>query len=122
MASSSTSSTSSSYVPYIPDNKKWENHFENMADRNYQKPKDFYVVRSSQVGSGSSGSNDPILVVSPVQQDVGRAQSDLKDENINSSHLEEYNQSHFRNRKRNSSSKKSKTSNSNTKKRFKTNK
>ena len=95
--------SSSSYVPYIPDTNKWENHFENMAERKYHKQKDFYVVRPPKTGSGASTTADsnPILVVSPVQQDVARAESDLKDENINSSHLAEYNQSQTKARKRN---------------------
>ena len=63
-----------SYVAYIPDHKKYKDHFEATATR--KRPKDFYVVRPNKVGHGSV----PVVTVTPTEGDVAKAKADIQRE------------------------------------------
>ena len=60
-------------VPFVSDVDKWKTHFLKMAEQG-TKPKQFYAINPKKGGSG----DDPIVVVSPTQQDVARAKSEMK--------------------------------------------
>ena len=60
-------------VPFVSDVDKWKTHFLNMAEQG-TKPKQFYANNPKKRGSG----DDPIVFVSPSQQSVARAKSEMK--------------------------------------------
>ena len=68
-----------SFVPCVCDVNKWREHFKRMASNQPTRLKRFYVVGSGQ------GQPSNVVMVSPVQSDVARANSELKtdmEENI----------------------------------------
>ena len=67
-------------IPFVSDVDKWKTHFVNMAERG-TKPKQFYAIHSKKSGSGDSH----IVMVSPTQQDVARAKSEMKYKRENTS-------------------------------------
>lgn len=62
------------YVAYLPNTEKFKFHFSALGKSKPQK--DFYIVRKSQSGNGIS----PIVTVSPTEQNVNRAKSEIDHE------------------------------------------
>ena len=62
------------YIPHVENIEKWKNHFS--SDRGDKRMKKFYIVKDYK--------NQPIesnvTVVSPVESEVERAKSELKQE------------------------------------------
>lgn len=64
------------YVPHIPDLDTWKKHFMDMAHDKLPHRNKFYVIGSRRQHGGSE---DPVIqLVTPTQQAVEMAKSDMK--------------------------------------------
>ena len=66
----------SSWIPFIPDVNEWSKHFLDSLKMQYIPNQKSYIV--GQFGGTNSPASLPIEFVTPTQQAVERAKSDLK--------------------------------------------